>query len=70
MDPLLGGLMFHRKPHYSAEELLALYWKLKGAEHSADVEEPMTDAREEGCVTAAGVHDTSSRSGSKRIAKR
>jgi hypothetical protein len=28
--------MFHRKPTYSAEELLALYWKLKGTGHSAN----------------------------------
>jgi hypothetical protein len=29
-DSFMGGLLFHPKPIYSAEELLALYWKLRG----------------------------------------
>jgi hypothetical protein len=60
--------MFHSKPHYSAEELLALYWKLKEAGHPADADEPVIHAREDGCVNAAGIGDIPSRSGSKNVA--
>jgi hypothetical protein len=55
--------MFHPTPHYSAEELLALYWKLRGVPLAADG--PKTSATDELTAVSVGCKVDPSSNGSK-----